>query len=442
MYQRFQKYIQEEQLFSRTDKLLLGVSGGVDSVVLAQLVDQLGNEFALAHCNFNLRGTESDHDQQLVEELAGKMGVKCFFTSFQTIEYAQEKGVSIEMAARELRYNWFEETRVEMGYDCIVVGHHLDDVLETFILNLSRGTGIRGLSGIKPKAGKVVRPLLFATRAEIETFAKAQELQFCYDSSNDDTLIKRNKVRHQIMPLLDEMNPAFRKNLQRTIGYLNQTETVFLQHIGKIRSEIVKQENDWLKIPISELLLLQPLAIYLYELLRPYGFNSEMVAEIEQAFDTPPGQQFFSASHRVVVDRDEIIITPVEQEMPHLFYIEKHDQELFEPEHLKVTVERYYPGYQIPKSNNIALLDYDKLHFPLVLRKWQQGEYFRPLGMDGFKKLSDFFIDEKFSIPEKERAWILASDNKVVWIVGKRIDDRYKITSQTHMVLKIERIDD
>jgi tRNA(Ile)-lysidine synthase len=441
MYNRFLKYIKEEELIKPNDKLLLGVSGGVDSVVLSNLIDQLGNQFSVAHCNFNLRGQESDDDEKFVVNLADRLGVKCYLSSFPTSEYASEKGISIEMAARELRYEWFENLREAHGFDWVVVGHHLDDVLETFLLNLSRGTGIRGLSGIKAKAGRVIRPLLFASRREIEHYAKGQEFQFRHDKSNDDTNIKRNKVRHDILPSLESLNPSFKKNLQRTIRYLNETEHVFKNQIEEVRSEIVSEDQTWVKISIEKLKILQPLTIYLYELLRPYHFNSETIEMIIQALDGIPGSKFFSTTHRLVVDREELIITPVELEEKALFYIEKDDRFIYEPLNLRISIERYHGGYRIPNSLDLAVFDYDKLSFPLVLRKWQKGEYFRPLGMAGFKKLSDFFVDEKYSIPEKENVWILASDNKVVWIVGKRIDDRFKLTADTKLVLRIEMID-
>ena len=440
MYSRFLKYIHEEKLFERSEKLLLGVSGGIDSVALANLVDQLGNEFAIAHCNFNLRGQDSDDDENFVVNLADQFGVKCFLSSFATREYATENRISIEMAARELRYNWFETIRTENGFDWILVAHHLDDVLETFVLNLSRGTGIRGLSGIKPKAGKVVRPLLFASRVEIEEYANSKELNFRHDASNDDIQIKRNKVRHQILPLMETLNPSFRKNLERTITYLNETKEVYLSKIELVRQELVQSENDWTKISIDKLKQLEPLSAYLFELLRPFHFNSDVVEEIGRALYSSPGLRFFSSTHRLVVDREELIITTIESKAKEVFYIDKNVQFIRDPVLLRLKIERYHTEYNIPRTADVAVFDYDKLRFPLVLRRWHQGEYFKPFGMKGFKKLSDFFVDEKYSIPEKENIWLLASDNKVVWIVGKRIDDRFKLTRESKLVLRIELI--
>jgi tRNA(Ile)-lysidine synthase len=437
MYNRFLKYISAEKLFGRHEKLLLGVSGGVDSVTLLHLINRLGNEFAIAHCNFNLRGKESDEDEKFVKSLADENGIKCYTNSFATADFALENGISIEMAARKLRYDWFEKVRQQGHFDLIAVGHHLDDVLETFILNLSRGTGIRGLSGIKPKTGYIVRPLLFANRNEIETYAEENELSYRFDSSNDDIHIKRNKVRHQILPLFDELNPSFRNNLQRTIQNLNQTETVFLNKIEEIRFQIMKEEGNWITIDKLKLSFLAPVSIYLFELLRPFHFNSDTVENIIELLYGNPGNQFFSATHRLIIDREKLIITPIENPVQELFYIEKDQEKVFDPIELTVSVESYLPGYKIPDSNDIAVFDLEKINFPLVIRKWQQGEYFRPLGMKDFKKLSDFFIDEKFSIPEKENTWVIASDNKIMWIIGKRIDDRFKITQTTRLILRM-----
>lgn len=439
MYSRFLEYIKNEKLFDSSHRLLLGVSGGADSVVLTHLVDSLPNTYAIAHCNFNLRGDDSDYDERFVTEMADKFGVQCFLSSFPTREYAAENGVSIEMAARELRYSWFEKTRAENNFDFILVGHHLDDVLETFMLNLTRSTGIRGLTGIKPKAGNIVRPLLFATRKDVEQYVKEKGLDFCTDHTNADTKYKRNAIRHKILPEFEELNPAFKKNLQQTIGYLWQTEQVYDAKVEEVRKVVVRTEKDWVHIDTHKLEDFEPVQTFLFELLRPFGFNSVMVSEIRISMKSGSGQQFFSKSHRLVVDRNELIITPLKgDELQQYFYISKDTMELKEPFEMKIRVDEYDSDYRIEKNPSVALIDFHKLSFPLVLRKWKQGEYFRPLGMKGFKKLSDFLIDEKYSIPEKEDTWVLLSDNKIVWVAGKRIDDRFKITGETRKVLRVE----
>lgn len=422
-----------------TDKLLLGVSGGADSMVLAHLINEIGNEFSIAHCNFNLRGNESDEEQQFVEKLAINYGVGFFCNSFDTISYAAEKGLSIEMAARELRYSWFNTLCKQNDFQYIVVGHHADDVLETFMLNLSRGTGIRGLSGIKPKQGMIVRPLLFATRAEIDSYAKNQNIEFRHDSSNDDVQIKRNKVRHQIIPLFEALNPAFKNNLQHTIQYLFETEKIFLERIVQLKHQLVKNKLGIIKIEIDELRKLDSLSTILFELLKEYNFNAQVVSETITAIENPSGQLFFSNSHRLVVDRNWLMISELSfDQSPQLFYIDENESAIAEPVELLLSIDDYDKSYKITPDKNVALLDFDCLNFPLILRRWEKGEYFKPLGMSGFKKLSDFFIDQKVSIPEKENAWILASGKNVVWIIGYRIDDRFKITPQTEKVMRIE----
>jgi tRNA(Ile)-lysidine synthase len=441
VYSRFLEFIKRKNLYDSSHKLLLGVSGGADSVALTHLVNRLPNMFAVAHCNFNLRGADSDNDERFVKELAGKLGVPCYLSSFPTREYAAENGVSIEMAARELRYNWFEKVRTENDFDFILVGHHLDDVLETFMLNLTRSTGIRGLSGIKPKAGHIVRPLLFATRADVEAYVRENNLDFCTDYTNADTKFKRNAIRHKILPEFESLNPAFKKNLQQTITYLWQTEQIYNEKVEAVRKEVECTDGDWVRIDTLKLRNYEPLQAYLFELLHPFGFNSVVVSEIKESMNGVSGQQFFSASHRLVTDRNELIITTLrEEEQQQYFYISKDIKGLKEPVGLELRVETYDSEYRIEKNPAIALIDYHKLNFPLVLRKWKQGEYFRPLGMKGFKKLSDFLIDEKYSIPEKENTWVLMSDNKVVWVVGKRIDDRFKITGATRKVFRIEML--
>ncbi|MGF7138712.1 tRNA lysidine(34) synthetase TilS [Roseimarinus sediminis] len=440
MYNRLKTYLEEQQLFVPSHRLILGVSGGIDSVVLAHLLKRLGAHFVIAHCNFNLRGNDSMDDEAFVRQLADNMGDECFVHSFATTEYAAEKGISIEMAARELRYRWFEELRTQLDFDWIVVGHHLDDAIETFLLNISRGTGIRGLSGIQPKAGKVIRPLLFASRSDVEAYAEQHQLTCRYDQSNHDTRFKRNLIRHELLPLFETLNPSFRSKVSQTIGYLNDAEKVYLEKIEEARRKCVQERVNWIEIDLEALTVFQPLSTYLFEFLRPFLFNGTVIGEIEQALKGEPGRNFYSATHRLVVDRKRLIITRRQGEEQSLFYIEESDRLIENPERLSITVEDYDTSYRIPPDRNVAVLDYDRLSFPLLIRKWQQGEYFRPLGMEGYKKLSDFFIDEKYSIPEKEAAWLLVSDNKVAWIIGKRIDDRFKITPQTRRVLRIERI--
>lgn len=441
MYARFLEYVQSQELFLANDRLLLGISGGVDSVVLAHLINRLGNTFAIAHCNFHLRGDESDGDARFVSDLANQYGVPFFTTDFDTKGFASDKGISIEMAARELRYNWFEDVRKSNSFDYILVAHHLDDVFETFLLNLSRGTGIRGLSGIKPRNGKVVRPLLFAFRSDIDAYAKAEDLQFRYDSSNSDVRIKRNLIRQQIMPLLEYLNPAFKRNFKRTIDNLQQTEDVFRETIEKAKSNVFSFEPHFIRLPVPELKKLAHMNTYLFEFLKEYGFNYDQTEEIASLLDQGAGKKFFSPQYRLIIDRDSILITEQESDQPQsLFYIENSNCSIDKPLSLKVEEVDFTGDEQLEKSSHIAQLDMEKLAFPLILRKWERGDSFVPLGMSGMKKLSDFFIDLKLPIPDKENTWILLSAGKVVWIVGLRIDNRFKVTKQTKRLLKIRML--
>ncbi len=439
MLQRFIHYIQENQLFNQNDTILVGVSGGIDSVVLLDLLEKGGFSMAIAHCNFRLRNTESDADEELVTDLARKYDAPLFKTAFDTAEYARENKISVEMAARDLRYQWFETIRSTHHFDWIAVAHHRDDQLETFFLNLARGTGLTGLTGMHPVNGKIVRPLLFASRAEIEHYRRKNFLDFREDKSNQDLDYQRNKIRHTLLPVMETLNPSFREGLIRTMGYLDDVSKIFNDAVGQAWERVaVRKGSDYL-ISISELKLLNPLPTYLFEFLKSYGFNSDVVIDILSALDGISGKQFISQTHRVVHNRDSLILAPLLSENRKLFYLEEEMKELLNPVHLKIDVSSRQSSFKIPDAREVACIDRDKVQFPLLVRKWQQGDYFRPLGMEGFKKISDFFIDQKFSLPKKEKVWIVANGEQVVWIVGHRLDDRYKITPQTKTILRIEQ---
>lgn len=655
MFNKFEEFVKSNNLFGKNDKLLLGVSGGVDSVVMLHLVSQLKMNFAIAHCNFKLRKGDSDADEAFVQGLSKHFNVPFFNTSFDTEDFAKQNGVSIEMAARDLRYDWFEKIRSENGYQWILVAHHQDDMLETFLLNLSRGTGIRGLSGIKPVAGFVVRPMLFSNRKEIEEYALQKMLIYRTDSTNRDVRIPRNMVRISIMPMLDTLNSAFRKNMVRSIMNLNSTEQIYMQHINMVKVSVMHKFAGDILVDIHKLKKLKPLDAYLYELLCDYGFNGDNVSNIIGSMEKP-GARFISSTHRLIVDRNNLIISnidgspikektlrntdflnelgsiigtgesqehaaadilPEEQNVPqkpgrkpkdkteakteaktgdanavpadvtkkstpareedksnsveNLQYVNKPNKrgrkpkvvvdfgkkelsssvavapdetsskvgnlqektvadltytatpkkrgrkpkvtvdfsepyipmidisgevsasdkasqpssegssettpkkrgrkpkvsvdfgkkeeqsvvtEQFLPEQqseefdidcdgngitvpvkLEISVAKYDRNFKIPKDPNVAVLDYKQVGRSLKLRKWMVGDSFMPFGMKGKKKLSDFFIDEKFSIPQKERTWLLCSKGRIAWVVGSRIDERFKLTSKSTKAL-------
>jgi len=434
MIQRFIKYINDNNLFNQAETILVGVSGGVDSVVLLDLLDKAGFSVAIAHCNFRLRGAESDGDERLVSELARKYDVPLYKTSFDTAEYAQENKISIEMAARDLRYQWFEMIRSAHHFDYIAVAHHRDDQLETFFLNLARGTGLTGLTGI------IVRPLLFASRDEIEKYRHENFLDFHEDSSNQSLDYQRNKIRHTLLPVMETLNPSFREGLIRTMSYLEDVSKICERAIQQNWERVaIRKGNDFL-ISIAELKLLDPLPTYLFEFLKSFGFNSVVVGDIVASLEGIPGKQFVSPGYRLVRDRESLILSPIQSEKRKQFYLEEGMKELAFPVHLKISVSEKKDKFKISDSRFVACIDRDHIQFPLLIRRWRQGDYFKPLGMNGFKKISDFFIDSKLSLPEKENVWILANGEQVVWIIGYRLDDRYKITPMTQNILRLDMI--
>jgi len=440
MIQRFIKYISDNHLFNQADTILVGVSGGIDSVVLLDLLDKAGFSVAIAHCNFRLRGAESDGDERLVCDLARKYDAPLFKTSFETADYALENKISIEMAARDLRYQWFEMIRATHHFDCIAVAHHRDDQLETFFLNLARGTGLTGLTGMKPVNGKIVRPLLFASRDEIEKYRHENFLDFREDSSNLSLDYQRNKIRHTLLPVMESLNPSFREGLIRTMSYLEDVSKICDRAIQQNWERVsVRKGNDYL-ISIAELKLLDPLPTYLFEFLKSFGFNSQVVVDIVASLDGIPGKQFVSQTHRLVRDRESLILSPLQPENRKQFYLEEGMKELVFPVHLKISVSEKKEKFELSDSRFVACIDRDHVQFPLLIRRWEKGDYFKPLGMNGFKKISDFFIDSKLSLPEKEHVWILANGEQVVWIIGHRLDDRYKITPSTQNILRLDMV--
>jgi tRNA(Ile)-lysidine synthase len=425
MNSRFQNIIRDSHLFDSGDRILLAVSGGVDSMVLWNLFEESGNIYAVIHCNFQLRGKDSDEDESLVRNRAEELGIQLFVKRFDTREYADASGISIEMAARELRYAWFEEIRLKHAFRYLATAHHQDDLLETFFINLVRKTGIRGLTGFREKSGTLIRPLLYTNRVEIEAWAEKKNIPFRKDSTNEETVFQRNFIRHNIIPQLERLNPAFRSNLAGTMENLRRTEEFYFTEINRYINRISNKESENPEILISQLLKLPHPETVLYEWMSRFGFNASTVESLYANLVKEPGRQYFSKTHRLVTDRNKLIITALREEGQQVFYIP-----------VNLSIERKKASeFELIRDPVVACLDAGKLVFPLVIRKWHAGEYFQPLGMSGFKKISDFYIDEKFSLPEKETTWILYSDNKVVWIIGRRIDNRFRITPETKEVL-------
>ena len=446
MLSSFVNHIKKEKFFNLNDRLLLAVSGGIDSVVMCDLFYKSKLTFGIAHCNFQLRGEESNKDKEFVEALATSYNVPFYNTLFKTNVYAKKNKLSIQMAARELRYRWFEEIRQQYNYNYIATAHHLDDSVETLFINLIRGTGISGLHGILPKQGFIIHPMLFATKKEIQTYAQKYKLNYREDSSNISDKYTRNKIRHHIIPVLKELNPNFEKTAGDTIRHLYEVESVYRNEIENKRNTIIKSEKEGITISIRSLKKLFPLNTYLYEFLKPYQFNTSTIEEIITGLDGEPGKQFFSATHRLIKDRETLIIQKLTSEKIKKvseFKISKEQTELLTDKlRLKfqtLPTTNYQPdSYRVSTTNSIAMLDFEKLQFPLEVRKWRKGDAFYPLGMKGKKKLSDFFIDNKLSLYQKENTWLITSSGKIIWVVGLRIDERFKITDKTRKIYQAE----
>jgi tRNA(Ile)-lysidine synthase len=440
MLSEFIKFIKEKDLVGHGARTLLAVSGGIDSAIMTDLFHRAGFVFDLAHVNFHLRGDESMQDELFVRNLAEKYKVRVFVNHFETLKFARKNKVSIQVAARQLRYDWFEKLINEQGYDHVATAHHLDDQVETFLINLARGTGIAGLHGILPKHGKIIRPMLFTGRKEIEAYAEANHLDFVEDSSNLSTKYTRNRIRHKVIPQLEMINPSFSQELKMTIDHIRDTEIIFRQAISQKRKELLHPKGDEFTIPANLFFSLKPLATWAFELLSPFGFNQANIKDVIGMVDSIPGKEVHSATHRVIKDRDQLIIAPRGKSGLETTYLVTADDLLDEainyPVNLGFEILHEIPA-EFADPANTAFIDYDKLDFPLLIRKWCRGDFFYPMGMTQRKKLSDFFTDQKFSSIHKERQWLLCSGKDIVWVIGHRIDDRFKITSSSRKILKI-----
>lgn len=429
-----QQYISEHQLLGEGAKVIVGVSGGADSVALLDILHSLKYECIVAHCNFHLRGEESNRDAFFVEELCEKFKFKYERIDFDTEAYAAIHSISIEMAARDLRYNWFEQLRVIHLADRIAVAHHRDDSVETILLNLIRGTGIRGLTGIAPQNGYVVRPLLSVSREEIIDYLKDRKLSYVDDSTNSEDLYTRNKIRLNIIPLLETINPSAKESIIRTAENLSQVETVYRYYIEQVKADIFKDDAIDLRKLIQ---YIEPEAV-LYEILTPYKFNPATIRQIFESLISQPGKIFYSETHKLVRDRESFILKKRNNISVESFTIREEDSFITYPLKMNVEVIKKESPFEIEKNNNILYVDKNKVQYPLTIRRWRQGDWFIPFGMKGKKKISDYFTDQKYSLFDKEEAWLLCSGDDIVWIAGKRSDDRFKVDKSTTEVLKIQ----
>lgn len=425
-------YIEKYQLLEESCPVLVGLSGGADSIALLTLLVKLGYSCIAAHCNFHLRGEESMRDERFAEEYAKTLQVPFLKTDFDTEQYAAANHLSIEMAARELRYNWFEEKRSETGAQAIAVAHHRDDSVETVLMNLVRGTGIRGMSGIRPKNGYVVRPLLCVTRKEITAWLDAGNISYVTDSTNLSDAYTRNFIRLRVLPLLEEINPSVRTAIARTADHLSAAEAVYIHVVEQAKAEVLVEGN---RISIPALMHYPSPDAILYELLKAYNFSRTVSEDIYASLEGEPGKLFFSPTHRLVKDRDYLLLSSIETKPEQTYVLSGNEEKWVGPIELSFNRVVISENFHIRKDKNIAYFDYDKLAFPLTLRTWKDGDWFIPFGMKGRKKLSDYFSDRKFSRFEKERVWLLCSGNDIIWIVGERPDNRYSIGSATKCAL-------
>lgn len=425
MERKVAQYIQSNALLPDHSCVVVALSGGADSVALLRVLLSLGYSCAAAHCNFHLRGEESDRDERFVRRLCNGLGVTCYVTHFDTVEYAHRKHVSIEMAARELRYAWFEELRVQCGAQGIAVAHHQDDSVETLLLNLLRGTGIRGLQGIRPRNGFIIRPMLGVARKDIEDYLHGLGQDYVTDSTNLHDDYTRNKIRLNLLPLMEEINPSARANLAKTALHLTAATALYTQAVNAAIVRTTTPEGirtDWLLKEAEA-------STILFEILYPLGFNAAQVSDVMSIIrQGQSGRQVLSATHRVVFDR-------------HLLLIKALGEGLQPVDSLDGLSMKYYPYdslFVIPREKKTACLDADKLQHPLTVRRWRHGDTFVPFGMKGRKRVSDYLTDRKFTLLQKEKQQVLCCGDDIVWLIGERSDDRYRITSATKRVLVVE----
>lgn len=457
LVQRFQKNIKEQYLFNTKDKLLLAVSGGIDSVVLCELCKQAGFDFIIAHCNFQLRGEESERDEKFVRALGKKYAVEVLVRKFDTEKYTAERKLSVQEAARELRYDWFstlinnkqyvinneklsfEETNYQLPIaNWLLTAHHADDNAETVLMNFFRGTGLHGLTGMPVKAGNIRRPLLEFLKEELISFAKENKLEFVEDSSNQSIKYTRNFFRHEIIPAISKVYPQVKENLQDNIHRFKEIEQLYKFSTGELKKKLCKQKGNEVHIPVKQLMGFNNRAL-IYEIVSEYGFSEKQVDEVIKLAESDSGKYIQSPpdSFRIIRHRHWFIISPVLSEQSENIIIEEGVNNLqFAVGSLQLSLHSV-GNWQLPIANSIACIDAEEITFPLLLRKWKQGDYFYPLGMKKKKKLSRFFIDQKLSKTDKEKVWVIEMDKKVVWVVGHRIDERFKVTEKTKQVLKI-----
>ena len=428
---QFKQHIQTQFPFLKESKFFIAVSGGIDSMVLVDLFRKLNYNFSILHCNFQLRGEESEAETQFLRDFCRVNQIHYILRYFDTNKYAEEHKLSTQLAARALRYSWFQEKLNKNNFQYLLTAHQADDTLETFIINLSRGTGLEGLTGIPKQNDYIIRPLLPFSRDEILAYAKENKLTWKEDSSNASDKYLRNKIRHQIVPILKELNPTFLANFQKTQEFLNESQTFIEDEVNLKYNDLVQEEENKKVISIGKLLELQNWKTYLYHWLKPYGFSAWN--DIYNLVHAHSGKQVFSENYTLLKDRKSLLLFNIDTQQGS-FEFKKDENSLKVP--LKITKSKV-DNISNP-TKHVIFVDEDKLNFPLEIRKWNTGDVFHPSGMQGKKKLSKFYKDEKYSLLDKENQWLLCSNNEIVWVIGKRADERFKATETTHNIIKIE----
>ena len=433
MLQKFKEHININFPFLKDKKLLIAISGGVDSVVLTHLLHELNFDISLAHCNFQLREKESDLDEEFIELLAQKTSNQIFKIKFDTEQFALKNKLSTQIAARELRYNWFQEVIKKHNFDYVLTAHHADDNLETFLINLTRGSGLDGFTGIPKINGNIVRPLLAFSREEILAYAKTNTIDWREDASNATTKYIRNKIRHKVLPVLKEINPNLLETFAKTLENLQESKQIIEDKIADISSEVINSKNDVLKINIEKINQLSNPKAYLYQLLKEYSFTEWN--DVSNLLSAQSGKQIFSKTHRLLKDRAFLLLSKnVISNEKELFLIDESQSEIIHPIHLNFEVVQQ----KSTENKQTIYVDKDLLKYSLIVRKWQNGDYLYPQGMQGKKKLSKYFKDEKLSLLEKENTWLLCnSENEIIWVLNHRQDNRFSLKKTSNNILKI-----
>lgn len=438
---KFENYVSGHSICSHDDKILLAVSGGVDSMVMLSLFAEAGYQIGVAHCNFQLRGPEAEEDEQLVADTAEKLGVPHYNIRFDTLKEMEQTGESVQMAARRLRYAWFDSLCDQYGYQRIAIAHHGDDSVETFLINLLRGTGLRGLTGISVINGRLIRPLLFSTRKEILDYALHNNIPFREDSSNSSTKYLRNKIRLGVVPRIKEISPQFTETMSSNVERLTAAQGFIDRSMAVLRQRVVTDEGDHHIIEVDRIDPMLPVQFVVYELLRGFHFNPDVINQLYHSFETgeqSTGKRFYSRDYAAYIDRRRIIVMPIPTD--DVCELEANEQthriccggNIIRFEHLEIDDLE-----TLRQPDNVALLDEQKLHYPLHVRRWRDGDTFIPFGMSGHKKVSDLLIDSKVSLPDKQRQFVVLSGDEIVWVIGRRVDERYRVDSNTENVLRL-----